>query len=65
MSRDYDGVVGESPEAVAQFISSDQKIRAGTCPNNCGLLVPESHWGQSCPACGFICNTLPDQQTRN
>lgn len=41
------------------FLVSDQKRRAGLCPNDCGLMVP-THEGQACEACGFTCNTLPD-----
>lgn len=64
MDRDYSNIAGESPEAVSDFIRSDQRIRAGTCPNACGLMLPMQDWGQSCPSCGFFCNTLPDQGTR-
>jgi hypothetical protein len=49
-------VAGLCDADVRSFIESDFKIRSGQCPNDCGLLSTEP-WGQSCPKCGFSCNT--------
>lgn len=26
-----------------------------------GVMAPAGNWGQECPACNFVCNTLPEQ----
>lgn len=49
------------PGDLERHLRSDQLIRSGMCPNGCGLMAPAGNWGQECPACNFVCNTLPEQ----
>ena len=57
-------IAGTSQAHVDKFIISDQKIRSGLCPNDCGLMRP-CEYGQECPKCHFSTNVLPEPETPN
>lgn len=54
-------VLHGQPGDLERHLRSDQLIRSGMCPNGHGLMQPLETWGQECPACHFVCNTLPEQ----
>lgn len=61
--REHNGaiVAGATREDVDRFITNDDKIRAGLCPNNCGKLSARDY-GQCCEGCGFMCNVVRNDE---
>lgn len=57
---DQIGVAGGEASDVAKFIEHDYRIRSGTCPNGCGLMI-EVPGGQECNVCNFSCNIPSDK----
>jgi hypothetical protein len=46
-------------DRVDRHLADDRKIKAGLCPNGCGLLGPWECPGQHCETCKFTTNVLP------
>ncbi len=56
-------VAASTQEDLDRFLVNDAKIRAGRCPNNCGIMR-EQHLPillQRCAKCGFTTNTLKEE----
>lgn len=62
LSPDRLAVAGGDEADIRAFIESDFNIRSGLCPNGDGLMV-EVEGGQTCPVCGFWCNTKAEKGT--
>lgn len=42
-------------------VELDSMVRAGLCPNGCGLMHDCEEDGQHCQKCDFMCDERPDQ----
>jgi len=53
-------IQGGSEKDVRRFLSHDQLIRSGMCPNGCGLMT-EADGLQECPKCRFMTNVRAEK----